>query len=122
MLESNLINNMDDKLKITITKSKFTGNADYDKFKEYKEKQCGKKNKVMIFQSNSGNTLICPCPTGDNKDFHHIRNFLINASDNLIFSFFRRTGEKITEMNKFPIRLRTIGHHVPWFHFRLEKK
>ena len=112
---------------ITITETFFPSTkANYTSFATYLARD---KKHFQVFTSISGNTLIIPSPkyggevSSENwKNYHNITGFLQHAPKPKIYTFWKvvksivlnnlRQGQSIT--------LRTIGHHIPYFHFRIE--
>ena len=128
MIKSSVIRNklLDTPFTITITKTEYASKiADYSAF----EKQLASDKKhFQVFTSLSGNILIIPNPkygeeTANNwRHYHNISGFLKYAPSTKLYLFWKyvKTNLKHCLQKNHSIIIRTIGHHVPYFHLRFE--
>ena len=119
--ESCVVEDFGDTFIIVIVKTVFNNELELDTktFSEHFIKSLGN---VVSFMSKSGNILICPNPV-KNKNFNHFKNFLKSAPDDVIFDFFlilSTESEKFLIQNKI-IFLKTHGHAINYFHFRIQR-
>lgn len=118
--EMSVIKNINDKFVIALMRTHFPKpNIDLETYSNYFN-QCNYNN-IVTFMSLSGKTkLICPCPT--NNNFIHFRKFLENGDDKIIYDFFqilRKEALIFLKKNKI-LYMKTHGHGVNYFHFRLQ--
>ena len=128
MIKTSVISNklLDVPFTITITKTEFLSKvANYSAF----EKQLASDKKhFQVFTSLSGNILIVPSPkygeeTASNwRHYHNISGFLKYAPSTKLYLFWKyvKTNLKHCLQKNHSIIIRTIGHHVPYFHLRFE--
>lgn len=118
--ETSCIKSLEDTFVIVLVKTHFHNNKiDLETYKEY-FKLCSENNKIVSFDSLTTTRLICPCPESDK--FTHFRNFLLYGSIDIIYKFFYFLSDEsnnFLKKNKI-IYLKTHGHAVNYFHFRLQ--
>lgn len=118
--ESSCIKSFEDIFVIILVKTHYNdNNIDLETYKEY-FKLCTKNNKIISFNSLTNSKLICPCP--ESNKFTHFRNFLIYSSTDILYEFFyflSNEANNFLKNNKI-IYLKTHGHAINYFHFRLQ--
>ena len=128
MIKSSIINNksLDTPFTIIVTKTTFANKVvDYSAFGK---QLANDKKHFQVFTSLSGNTLIVPSPKYGEKTinnwqhYHNISGFLKYASSSKVYLFWKYIKLTLQHQlnNKKAVILRTIGHHIPYFHLRIE--
>jgi hypothetical protein len=117
---------LDTDFDFTLTNTDFGDTAaDYTAFLTYLTRD---KKHFQVFTSKSGNVLIIPSPehgeiSSDNwQHYLDIAGFLKYAPKQKIYTFWKYVKKNLKEemRTKKNIILRTIGHHVPYLHMRIE--
>ena len=99
-------------------------NANFADYGEYFYR-CSNRKPILVFPNLTKKVLLivpCPLKTEKYKNFLHIKQFFKYASKEMIYSFFKTLSiesKKFLE-KKGIIYLKTHGHGVPYFHFRLQ--
>lgn len=125
MIKSTILSNsiLDHEFEFNITRTEFASKiADYTKFMEYMDT----RQHFAIFKSLSGNMLLVPHPyngESDKDNYKHyldMAGFLKYAPDEKIKLFWKNikiiASNLLKENKRF--YMQTIGHDVPYFHFR----
>jgi hypothetical protein len=90
----------------------------------------GKHNYITFTMSNSGsNNILCiPEPKYDFSNnilnYHTMKDFINNSPKEQQIIFWKIVSKIIKFLvkdKKETIKVKTHGHYVPWFHFRLER-
>ena len=92
---------------------------------EYSFQKYFKKNEAVVSFQNLGKDahLVVPTPMGDTTHYSHLANFIRNASNNQIVSFWKKvaaTYEK--EIGTKTKWLSTSGLGVYWLHVRVDSR
>jgi hypothetical protein len=100
--------------------------ADYSAFAQYIAVSISADDLFVKFRSKSGNILLIPHPqNGEYKDknwrrYVHMGTFLKYAPSSKLAAFWREIHAICMDLigANVGFRLQTIGHDVPYFHFR----